>query len=131
MKALKSDSYLFLSAALLIQIPETYLIIHTGAQISDTYLVLICGFLNAIGLFVMMTAIFNYLRARLMTKREMETKLLGIVVAFITQFILFIWIFSESITSTIFYGKILEAFIFSQVLSIFIPLAAIVILSSR
>ena len=130
MKDIRRSDIIFLTPISLIsQIPIAYIALQIGLSAKDELTVFSVIILSSIGLLVFALILTDYIRKRIIEKVSYQSSLLGAALAIIIQYIIFVWIFSELIDSVLFMDKLIELFVFAEIISIMIPLTTAAILS--
>lgn len=111
------------------QIPQAYVATEIGITTNDELIVIASLSLTIFGLIIFATVLMDYLRGRILEKHPLQTPFLAAATSFVIQYLLFIWLFSELSKNMLFLNNSTSLFVFSQMVSILIPLSAIALLS--
>ncbi len=126
-----SDISLVIFIIFISQVPQAYIVVEIGATIKDELVVLTSILLTILGMVIISLIIIDYLRQRILEKHSIQTPLLAVTITIMIQYLLFVWILSELSSHILFRERMVELFVFSQMLSILIPLASIAFMSSE
>ncbi len=124
-----SDMILIVALSLIAQAPLLYITSLIGATIKDETVLLITAFLVAFGVATAGIIITDYLRSRILERHHLQAPLMGIVIAIAFQYIGFIWLFSELSDYILFRDKLVDLYVFAQVIAVSLLLLMIAFLS--
>ncbi|MHA1616524.1 MAG: hypothetical protein ACTSX9_04370 [Candidatus Njordarchaeales archaeon] len=111
-------------------VPQAYFGCKVGATLGDEFILLTVGLAVLFGEYLLALMVGSYLSEKIISKHWLQIPLLSVFIVVSIQNMIFIWIFSELIDFVLFIDKYVELYIFSQVLSVIIPLLTVYYLSS-
>ncbi|MHA1590832.1 MAG: hypothetical protein ACTSVA_09620 [Candidatus Njordarchaeales archaeon] len=124
------DKLLMFTILSIAYVPQAYFGCRIGAVSGDEIILLVVGALVLFANYLLAVMIGEYLSEKIISKHWLQIPLLSVFIVLSIQNMIFIWVFAELMDWIIFIDKYLELFIFSQTLSVSIPLLLVYYLSS-